>query len=471
MPVRAKVYIALVITLGLAAAGRAVADWESVTNPGRMGVFIALAALASVVKLRLPGLAGTYSLNSVLLLAGAVYLTLPETVFAAVAAVLVQSYFRAERRPAPVQVLFSVSNEAFSVALASTALSYLVGEGIWPFRPALLAAAAAIYFALNTALVSGILSLLGGGSFTGVNRQWYSWSFPYYLLGAAAVGALPLDGRPIDLEACAVLVPLAYLAHFFRGLRERRGAGAEEDTAGPAAIPASAKAFTAAIAAMAGSFLATALARREPVQWDWFLCYLALGAVASAWKVRLPGTTGTISVHYVVMLVAVAHAGMFEALAISAAGPLVQSYWRARTKPQPVQVLFNVSVMVVATGVTFSACRFLPGAELLATLLGFLICAAGLHFLANTILVSIVLSLVEGEPVIGLWRRLYFWAFPIYMVGAAAAGVMVATTRSAGWVPSLLVLPLMAMAQLSYRLHVSGRFRLEAQSGQAGEAA
>ena len=47
-----------------------------------------------------------------------------------------------------------------------------------------------------------------------------------------------------------------------------------------------------------------------------------------------------------------------------------------------------------------------------------------------------------------------FLGFPYYVAGACATGLMVTTSRSAGWLPAMLILPLMAMVYQSYRLHV-----------------
>ncbi len=460
MPLRVRLYIALIALLGLGVIVLAVADRGAVTDPMRMAVFTVLTALASLVKLRLPGLEGTYSLNAVFLLAGAVYFTLPEAVLAAAAAAMVQTFAVADRRPRAVQAIFNLSNEILSVALAQIALAALVRGGVLPFRPALLAAAAAVYFALNTGLVSGVLSLLGGGQFRQVNSQWYLWSFPYYLVGAAVLGVLPIQGNRVDFEACALLVPLAYLAHFFCGIAQRKDGPPADAQSAAGEIPGSAKIFTAMVVAVALAAAAFSLSRFEPLEWPLFLSLLALGIMTATWKVGLPGTTGTISVHYVVVLVAIAELSMVEALAISAVGPLVQTVWRAKVRPQPIQILFNLGAMTLSTGLVYVLCR-LPGETWPNTSLAlFLTAAALLHFLTNTFLVAEVISLVERTSVVSLWRRVYFWAFPIYMVGAATAAVMVATVRAAGWAPSLLILPLMAMVQYSYRLHVSGQLRL-----------
>lgn len=459
MNFKARTFIALVISLGVLAATLAAAAWRSAPSLGQLAFYVLLTAAVSLIKLRLPGLEGTYSLNSIFLLAGAVYFTLPEVVIAAAAGVLVQSFAGAKTRPSFLQILFNASNEVFSIAAASVTITYLIRGGLWPARPALLAAAAAIYFVLNTGLVSGILTLLQGGSFVEVNRQWYSKSFPAYLLGAAVVGTLPLNGNPVDADAFMLLVPLAYLFHFLCGISDQEQGKESCEPAHAPSVPLAAQAFTGLLAALALSFTTFAVTHIQPIQWDWFLCYLLQAVLTATWKVRLPGTSGTISVHYVVVLVAVAQAGLLEALAIAAAGPLVQSLWRPKTRPLPVQLVFNVAAMMVSTGLSFVACRTLAGPAFRDSLVVFLATVAALHFVANTVLVSVVISIVENSDVLVVWRRMYIWAFPIYAVGAGAAAIMISATRSAGWIPSLLVLPLLAMAQYCYRLHLAGHFR------------
>jgi hypothetical protein len=70
-------------------------------------------------------------------------------------------------------------------------------------------------------------------------------------------------------------------------------------------------------------------------------------------------------------------------------------------------------------------------------------------------MVATVLCLVESRPLLHVWQNCYFWSFPYYLVGSAAAGLMTATCRSAGWQASLLVLPMTGLVYLTYRLHVS----------------
>ena len=73
---------------------------------------------------------------------------------------------------------------------------------------------------------------------------------------------------------------------------------------------------------------------------------------------------------------------------------------------------------------------------------------------SNTVIVAAMLALLNRKPLSSVWQVCYFWSLPYYLVGAAAAGIMTATSRAADWLPSLLVLPLMALVYLSYRVQL-----------------
>jgi hypothetical protein len=53
-----------------------------------------------------------------------------------------------------------------------------------------------------------------------------------------------------------------------------------------------------------------------------------------------------------------------------------------------------------------------------------------------------VLCPVQEKPITGPWQHCHFLSFPYYLVGTCGAGLMVIISRSSGWLPSLMVLPL-----------------------------
>ena len=210
MPDRCKLYVGTVITAGGLLLGASLLQWTS-PEPLHYLAYLALTLLASLLKLRLPGITGTYSLNFLFILIGIAHFTLPETLLAGCAAGVFQTVFNTKQRPTLVQVLFNVGNLSLSIGVCFLAVYGPLTAALESFRPAALALVACLYFVTNTVLVSGVLSLLQGKPLREVCREWYVWSFPYYLIGAALVGLLPFSGQSLPPEASLVLMPLLYL--------------------------------------------------------------------------------------------------------------------------------------------------------------------------------------------------------------------------------------------------------------------
>src|SRR5215213_8558000 len=105
MTTRAKIFIGLVLSAGAAALLNGMAAWQ-VHDPARFLCYLLVAAVASCLKVRLPGITGTMSVLFVILLAGIVDRGLAETLFIGVASVLCQCFYHSKVKPRPVQLLF-----------------------------------------------------------------------------------------------------------------------------------------------------------------------------------------------------------------------------------------------------------------------------------------------------------------------------------------------------------------------------
>ncbi|HEV3306750.1 MAG TPA: HD domain-containing phosphohydrolase [Candidatus Sulfotelmatobacter sp.] len=201
--------------------------------------------------------------------------------------------------------------------------------------------------------------------------------------------------------------------------------------------------------------------------WHWqsadlarFFCYLAVAVLASGLKVQLPGIDGTMSVNFLFILLGVMELSLPETLVIGCTATLVQSVWQARSRPDPVKVLFNVfGMMANASAFCYISYHWLD-ARVGSNKPILLMVAALVFFLANTLPISIVISLTEGKSSRKVWSDCYFWSFPYYLVGAAAVGLVGIINRQAGWETSLLVLPVIYWVYRSYRLYLG---RLEAE--------
>ncbi len=82
--------------------------------------YLVIATLASGLKIRLPGIDGTMSVNFLFILLGILEMSLPETLLIGCTASLAQCVWSARRKADPAKVLFNV----FSMMANAIAISY-----------------------------------------------------------------------------------------------------------------------------------------------------------------------------------------------------------------------------------------------------------------------------------------------------------------------------------------------------------
>ncbi|MGH9642649.1 MAG: HD-GYP domain-containing protein, partial [Terriglobales bacterium] len=201
--------------------------------------------------------------------------------------------------------------------------------------------------------------------------------------------------------------------------------------------------------------------------WHWqsdnlsrFFCYLLIATLASGLKIQLPGIDGTMSVNFLFILLGVLEMSLPETLAIGCTASLAQCVWSARRNADPAKVLFNVfSMMANAIALSYFVFHRLESVLGESTPL-LLVVTALVFFLANTLPVSIIISLTEGKSPRKVWSECYFWSFPYYLVGAAIIFFVDFVNRHTGWQTTLMVLPIIYWVYRSYRLYLG---RLEAE--------
>src|SRR6202161_684467 len=183
--------------------------WQSAVLT-RFCCYLAVALLASVLKVQLPGIDGTMSVNFLFILMGVMELSLAETLVIGCAATLLQSIWHLGKRLDPVKVIFNVAG-MMANASALTYVSYhWLGGGGGGNKPILLMVAALVFFFANTLPISLVIALTEGKSARKVWSECYFWSFPYYLVGAAAVGLVGVVNRQAGWATSLLVLPLIY---------------------------------------------------------------------------------------------------------------------------------------------------------------------------------------------------------------------------------------------------------------------
>ena len=208
----ARAFIAGMALMGLVCLATALWQWQF-TDPVKFTCYLIAALLASSLKVSLPGIEGTLSVNFLFTLLGILELSLPQTLVIGLASTLAQFYWKPARRVKLVQLIFNLSQVTVSSAVAYGAYQLVVIYVLHAPGPLALLVAAITHFACNTAAMSTIIGLTEDKPIPKVWTASYLWSFPYYMVGAAAAGLVHFLNRHIGWQSSLLILPPIYLMY------------------------------------------------------------------------------------------------------------------------------------------------------------------------------------------------------------------------------------------------------------------
>ena len=206
---KARAFVAITAIAGIAIAVSTFSNWHS-SDLVRFFFYFLIAMIASGMKVTLPGINGTMSVNFLFILIGLLDMSYPETMALGCAATIVQSFYGSSKKVQPVQIIFNV----FSMMCTAIAVSHFVytkAAIVFHGRtPLMLISAATVYFLANTIPVTAIISLTEHRSFRQLWLECYFWSFPYYLVGAGIAGAISFFSRYVGWQTALLVLPVVY---------------------------------------------------------------------------------------------------------------------------------------------------------------------------------------------------------------------------------------------------------------------
>ena len=204
------------------------------------------------------------------------------------------------------------------------------------------------------------------------------------------------------------------------------------------------------------------------------LFFVALSSLMAAFKVQFPIASGSnMSVSYVVDIASLILRGPHATMIVGAASAFTQSTFnQPKTNPNPLyRTLFNMAILVLTVQAAGQVYQRLGGtasttdfASTLVPLLGM----ALTYFLFNTVPIALAIALSTNQSAFGIWKRELASSLPSYLLGAAAAAIVLAVTERSGiWFAVLLLL---APLYLTYKVYRTGA-DVEAKQGAILEAA
>lgn len=223
----ARLFIALIVLSGFLSLGDAAFKAKSVPSV-RFVAFLVAACLAARLKIKLPGLTGTMSVNLPFILVAAAEMNSAEALAVGFISTFVQCLPKG-RKLNLVQAAFNCS----TMVLAVTATRYIFASSSMAFAissPSLrLGVAAAGYVLANTVPVAIVIGLTEGA---GIVRTWWEMlqlSFPYLVASAGIAGVTLTLAHEIGWQVPLAVLPI--MAVIFLSYRRYFAATAASEVA------------------------------------------------------------------------------------------------------------------------------------------------------------------------------------------------------------------------------------------------
>jgi hypothetical protein len=195
---------------------------------------LVLAAVASRMKVKLPGINGNMSVNLPFLLTAVISLSSAEAVVVTLISTAVQCWPRKNAKFNPQQMAFNLSMMAFASCLASLMFHNLMFHKMfhanwpgvqWSSSTLGLALATATLFLGQTAPVAAIIAVSEGKA---VGQIWWSLahlSFPYYVVSAGVTTMVQAVSSHLGWGLAFAVFPILYGIHrsyrlYFGGMAE-----------------------------------------------------------------------------------------------------------------------------------------------------------------------------------------------------------------------------------------------------------
>src|SRR5215831_7523988 len=184
---------------------------QSSENIAEFICYLGVAILASRLKVNLPGITGTLSVNFLFILIGVLELSFTETLILGAVSMLAQCLH--PERPKALQVTFNVCAGSISTAVAYLVYHHRMMNLLIDNRPVLLGLSATAYFMANAGSIAAVISLTERRPISRILVDCYFWSFPYYLVGAGIAAMITWLNQTFNWETSLLVLPAVYLIY------------------------------------------------------------------------------------------------------------------------------------------------------------------------------------------------------------------------------------------------------------------
>jgi diguanylate cyclase (GGDEF)-like protein/putative nucleotidyltransferase with HDIG domain len=210
MSVGARLYLTVIIGIGSAVIWSGLSHWHS-ADLNRFFCYLIASILMSGLKVSLPGINGSMSVNVLCLVLSVLELDFSEAVLIGCLSAVGQSYWKS--KPRPIQVAFNAACVTNAVSI-SYGLYHIPGvKSFGPHGLLPLFLVVGSYFITNTVPIAGIISLTDGSTVRKIWSECYFWSFPYYLVGGAIAALIAMFNRSAGWQTSLLIMPVVFFIY------------------------------------------------------------------------------------------------------------------------------------------------------------------------------------------------------------------------------------------------------------------
>ncbi|HXR16271.1 MAG TPA: hypothetical protein VN777_08645 [Terriglobales bacterium] len=215
---KSKMLVGLVVLFGAGILLQVPLTWGHPAYGQFTGTFL-VALFAARLKVSLPRLTGSMSVNLPFILLALSELTLAEALLITGASTLAQCLWSESSQQKPTKIMFNVG-----VTLIAAEAAWLAMQATVPNSGLGLALGALAYLLVNTIPVAAIIALTENGRLFGIWRKILQLTFPYFVLAAGVAGLAKLAAHAFAWYIPLLILPLMFLVQrsftaYFQGLR------------------------------------------------------------------------------------------------------------------------------------------------------------------------------------------------------------------------------------------------------------
>ena len=214
--------VGLVVAFGVGILAQVPLTWGHPVYGRFLGTFV-VALFAARLKVSLPRLTGSMSVNLPIILLALSELSLAEALLITGASTLVQCFWSENSQQKPIKTMFNVG-----VTLIAAQAAWFTMQATAPNSGLGLSLGALAYLLVNTIPVAAIIALTESGRWFATWRHILQLTFPYFVLAAGVAGLAKLTTHAFAWYIPLLILPLMFLVQrsftlYFQILRNHTG--------------------------------------------------------------------------------------------------------------------------------------------------------------------------------------------------------------------------------------------------------